>query len=586
MNDSATERRAMAAIQRTDLLARQNREDDALELLAEELRNFPDDPDLLAQRAWLLNRADRPAAALESARMALRTHPDHREALFQAAAAHLLNGDYAEAERALRRMLRETPENPMLHRQIARLLLIEHEDRAGGRTSSGAPPGQRRERAYAHVEKALTLDPQDPDSYQMAARVAWVFDQDYERALGYVERGLEIAPEDLTLLQLRSVVLERSLAPSSVTRAQDASVVESERILRIDPRDSFARQQLFGTFWMLRTSFVDAPLVGLAFMLFGVAGRFLDGHVGWLFFVVGFVLAAISTLFRVSWYSSGVAKMSPEFVRSVLRRTRFARVRTVLGRISWTAMIAFGLTMPFVRDAVVVRGSIAALGVAVLLALAASLLWHGSYIDASSRIAGANENTYARNGLAWEAKHRRQLRLRMIGRAALGLLAFFSLSVAPDLRDDARSTAFMALAAVVLPPLVGMISTGIAERRRVAALPEDNAVRITHRAPGLPRFVSTGIAAIVVMGLFFLNLTHLPVTPNEYDLVGCYRVSDDPCAAENRVEPATHEEGEDPLEDGSGDRLVIPTYEPIDLDSLDLSVFDPTTIVPTMVPAP
>ena len=130
-------------------------------------------------------------------------------------------------------------------------------------------------------------------------------------------------------------------------------VVEADRILRLDPGNSLARLRLFEIFWSYRTSLIDAPLIGLALILFNVGLMFVNEQV--IPFFPGLILAALSTAVRAVRYARVASKVNPGFKRSVVYGTPHTRLRIALSGISWTAMVLVGVSLPLVRDAVLLR---------------------------------------------------------------------------------------------------------------------------------------------------------------------------------------------------------------------------------------
>jgi tetratricopeptide (TPR) repeat protein len=565
-----------AALQRTELLGQQGREEDGLRLLAEALESSPENSDLLAQRAWLLNRLSRPEEAGESARAALRGDPDNWQGLFQLANSSLIQQDHAQAEQVLLHMLELRPEDPLPHQQLAMTLTAPFESRTRSQIARH-PDGKRsRDLAYAHSQRALELAPDDPDGYATAAHVIAVFSTDWDEALRYADQGLALAPEHLGLLQARAVVVEEQTANGTERggrrAAHAAGVAEADRILRLDPGNSISRQRLFEVMWIYRTSLVDVPLAVLAVLAFNTAIMFVNDAV--ILLLPGVILAAIMTAVQASRYRRIASRVNGAFRRSLVHHTRLARLRIALGALSWTVALLSGVALLFVRDAVQVRWLIVALGVGVLAALAASLLWHASYPEASQRAGGATNDWI---GIEYASRWRLRLLLRLLLRVLVAATAL-ALLIGEGFRTDALALAYMAFAATLLPPLVGLIATGLTERRRVQALPEGTAVRIGYRPPRVSRLVVTGVLALVAATVLVLNLTALPVLPNEYDEVGTYRSGSDSdgCQDEQVTEDGCEEDEPEVVRDADP---AIPTYEPFELPT-----FEPPPVVVTPVP--
>ena len=567
MSRVTEEQRFTAAVQRIQLLASRGREDDALEVLAEQLSISADNPQLLALRAWLLNRLNRTQAALESAQAALRIAPEHKLALDQTADAYLRQRDYDQAEQVLSRMLESWPDDADLHQRFASAIARSSEDRAITKVMGKAEHERRRVLAYAHFTNALRLAPDDPWSYHTAAHVVLVFGAHHAEALRYLDRGLALAPENVDLLHARSVALEGLTAASnqrgSLRASHIVAVTEADRILRLDPENSRARQRVFAYFWRYRTTLIDTPLIGLTLILFNATLMFVNGHVIPLF--PGLIVAALFTAFRVVRYRRIASKVSASFRRSVIYGTSRSRLRIVLSSIAWTAMLFAGASLLFVRDAVVLRW--------LIVALAASLIWYSSFDDASER-RGGRENTST--SFQYSAEHRRQLVVSLVLRGLLAGVAVVLL-IGPSFREDARSMMNMAFASTAIPPLSGLIVMGLSERRRAGALSEETALSVEHRAPRLASIIVAGGLASIVTAVLVLNLVRLPVLPNEYDMIGLYTAP-----AVNGIPECGFEQSGCDEQQPEIPGPNIPTYEPPDLDFIDLDKYNPTVeIEPT-----
>ncbi|QIK63765.1 tetratricopeptide repeat protein [Leucobacter viscericola] len=570
--DMQEQRAVESALQRTELLAYQDRSGEALELLDGVLAAYPRDSDLLAQRSWLLNRLDRIDAALEAANEALSIDPYNKQALLQTSNVQLRKREYDQAEQTLLDMLQMWPEDPQFHGLYALAIARQYDSPAKAKRSDKQKRLQHRKLAFAHFEKALELAPEDPDGYEVAARVVFIFSEYRAWALDYADRGLALAPEHLGLIQIRSVILEALSAASTKRSARRESQVvavrESNRILRLNPGNTSARLRLFHLFSYHRRSLLETPLVGMSLILLNIV-IILNGDQMMLFFP-GLLAAIVWTVLRIVRYRRVASQIDRGFTRAVVRGTPFAALRIVLSVIAWGVMAVTGAMLPFVRDAVLMRWMIVALGVGVLAQLAALLIWQIGYPAASQRFGGATGNA---DSLAHSARFRLQMLIHVVLRVLLGATVAVVFLTSKQ-REDATAVLGLAFAAMLLWPLVGMIAASLAERRRFAALPANSAVRDEHRAPRVSGLIWSGIAAAVVVAMLSLNLASLPVLPNKYDAVGSYRLPAAPSDSECRDQAAGHPGCPGQETKKPDPKPTYPTYTPLDIDSLKNSVID------------
>ncbi|MFT4214929.1 MAG: tetratricopeptide repeat protein [Microbacterium sp.] len=182
MND-ADAQRVGAVMQRSDLLALQNREEEAIALLDEALVDDPENPRLLTQRGRLLHLMGHDQAAIDTLTRSLAQAPDDLRTLHFLSTAHRAVGHLDEAEAANQRCLDGIPHNPTFHLQRAQILTLR-----ARRARRGAATKMLRKEAFRHVERALESVPDDANTYGWAAQIARELGRLTEAKL-YVERG-------------------------------------------------------------------------------------------------------------------------------------------------------------------------------------------------------------------------------------------------------------------------------------------------------------------------------------------------------------------------------------------------------------
>lgn len=163
-------------------------------------------------RTTALRGLDRLHLAADAARTGLELDPDNIALLDSLALAELGRDGLAEAERALARALESAPQLPGLHAHMALTLA------KAGRTGE----------AWAHVDRALELAPDDVQALRACAQVAYAVHEDPEAVRAYVAEVLRVAPND----QIAHAILGWLSAREKDYRRSSAELAEA---MRIDP---------------------------------------------------------------------------------------------------------------------------------------------------------------------------------------------------------------------------------------------------------------------------------------------------------------------------------------------------------------
>jgi tetratricopeptide (TPR) repeat protein len=82
--------------------------------------------------------------------------------------------------------------------------------------------------AFASVNKAMELDPNDPEAHRIMGAVKLMFEGDMEKALFHHEKAIEICPSDTYHIARYAILLCYLGEP-------DKGLKEIERAIRIDP---------------------------------------------------------------------------------------------------------------------------------------------------------------------------------------------------------------------------------------------------------------------------------------------------------------------------------------------------------------
>lgn len=517
MSDGPLEQAARSAMQRAELLVASDRETEALALLGEALRHTPEHPQLLSNYSWVLNRLNRPAEALEYADRALSFAPELLQGQFQRAYAEYGLGESALAEDSALRGLELDPEHVEFHLLYARL--------TASAPGKGRQKKARRALTVSHLDTALELSPENPDTLCRAAEVTRMLGNT-DLANHYVSQGLALAPEHVQLLTLRASLVTETVQTGGrydIITQPTVALAEANKLLQLDPQHVGARRTLFSGLWYERILFTDGPLTMITVLAlsYGVTYQ-RDGHLWSPWMGAGLVL-----LFSAIRLAKGKIISSPVnqgFIRSIAQETRFAITRRVLVMTAWCVVVIGALCQLFVRDAVIVRWLIVALSLGTLASLVAALLLHAAHTDAARRLGGYGDDV---NSLVRLAGERRLMRSHLWFRL-LGLLgvAIGSLAIAQG-RKDSVAVAFVAIAGLILSLTVGLLITQHFERSLRAELaPGTVVLKETYRAPSWIGIAMLGAVSIGAIAILATNLGRVPMLPNEYDAIGHYEVAE------------------------------------------------------------
>ena len=212
---------------RCSMLNATGRAREALELLQEQAPRFTDDPWLhLALCRQYLGMGD-PQAGESEARQALARVPGGMLPLILLAVALQNQGRSGEAQEVLARLPAEAVDDAGVQHMAGAIYLA-----AGGREQNIL--------AWERVQRALELDPQDPDNYELAVRAAVAINA-FDLGRRYLRDGLALDPGH------RGLILASSLLPESRQNPDRTELVTS--LLAVNPLDAAAladlRQQFF-----------------------------------------------------------------------------------------------------------------------------------------------------------------------------------------------------------------------------------------------------------------------------------------------------------------------------------------------------
>lgn len=504
-------------MQRAELLVAGDRETEALALLGEALRHTPEHPQLLSNYSWVLNRLNRSAEALEYADRALSFAPELLQAQFQRTYAEYGLGETDLAEASALRGLELDPEHVEFHLLYARLL--------ASRLGKGHQKKARRALAVSHLDTALELSPESPDTFYRAAEVIRMLGST-DLASHYVSQGLALAPEHVQLLTLRAGLVTETVQTGGrydITTQPTVALAEANKLLQLDPQHVGARRTLFSGLWYERMLFTDGPLTMITMLALSYAAVFQSNGELWSPWP-GVVIVLLFSGIRLAKGKIISSPANRGFVRALTRETRFATSRRWLTVGAWSTLALATACSAFVRDAVLVRWIIVALAVAALASLAATLLLHAAYAEAAKRIGGYSSDL---NSLVRLAGERSLLRSHLWFRL-LGLLGVTigSLVVAQG-REDGVAVAFVAIAGLILSLAAGLLMTRHFERSLRAELPTGTVVlKETYRAPSWVGVAASAAVGLATVAILATNLVRVPVLPNEYDAIGQYEVAE------------------------------------------------------------
>ena len=514
-------------MQRADLLVSQDREEEALALLGEALQGDPEHVRLLTHYAWVLIRLDRYTEALQFTEQVLSLSPDHSPAEFQRAQALHGLGEIAGAEEAALRGLEQEPEDVSFHLLYARLLATK--------LGRGKQKKVRRALALSHIDTALELDPENPQTFLRAAQVMRLL-KNNDLAGHYIAQGLALAPEHMGLLTERASLAIETVETGGrhdLTTRPTFEMAEANKLLQLDPQHVGARRTMFGGLWYELARFTEGPLALIAVLALSYGGTFVadgDVRVAWPFALVVAIYGGI----RIAKASIVSSPASKGVVRALTHETRFAGLRRWLTAFAWCVLAGGTIGLLFVRDSVAIRWIIVALAVAAFASFCASVLTHLAYADAARRFGAFDSDT---NSLVRLADERSLLRAQGWFRV-IGLVGFWVASFAvANAREDAPSVAFIAVGALLLLLPIAIFALRRFERELRGGLPETTDVlKETYRTPGVLGLAFAGLVGIAAIAILATNIARVPVLPNEYDAIGKYEAheratTDDDCPA-------------------------------------------------------
>jgi len=554
-----------ATLQRSDLLAAQERNDEALALVDEALAQLPDDVALLQQRGWVLMRLGRHTDAVQSLRTALAMAPDAVWAQHLLAVALTALGDLPAASEAIANCLAVQPDVPEHHLQQA-LILAKTRGLRGRR--------QRADQAVEHLRTAIALDPERAASYGRAASVYNLLQRSAE-AIEHVEKGLALAPDDVSLIAAHA-----DYTAPKVTHKYDYvtgpahQVASASRVLANAPQHLSARRALFDALWVRRILALDTPLVVAPIVTFAIGMSFATAGENTMPLLLMLLIAA-AVIAGGRWaVSRAITKHASEsYRRTLLHDLPHSALKRWLTRASWALLGATSVVLLFVRDPIIIRWAIVAVGLSVLLALAASLTQHLTFPTVARRLAAISDDAHALAHLAW---HRAVLRDRVTLRVFAALfLAAFTQAVKTG-REDAAPVLLLAAAALLLSPLVGLIVVRRVERDLRNHLAGTVDLPPKYRKPGI-----VGLSLILIAGMLCIvqlvaSTASLPVLPNEHDADGAYELtwsppdsekSDDACSGRPATRAACILRKQQERQEKLKDR-PIPKITPIEIPTM------------------
>ena len=222
---------------RCSMLNATGRAREALELLQEQAPRFTDDPwiHLALCRQYL--GMDDPQAAEPEARQALALVPGGMLPLILLAVALQNQGRSGEAQEALARLPAEAVDDAAVQHMAGAIYLA-----AGGHDQNIL--------AWERVQRALELDPQDPDNYELAVRAAVAINA-FDLGRRYLRDGLALDPGH------RGLILASSLLPESRENPDRTELVTS--LLAVNPLDDRALADLRSQFFRRLISLAFVP---------------------------------------------------------------------------------------------------------------------------------------------------------------------------------------------------------------------------------------------------------------------------------------------------------------------------------------
>src|SRR5690606_39224374 len=134
----------------------------------------------------------------------------------------------------------------------------------------------RRALAVSHLDTALELSPESPDTLYRVAEVTRMLGNT-DLASHYVSQGLALAPEHMQLLTLRASLVTETVQTggrNDVTTQPTVAMAEANKLLQLDPQHVGARRTLFSGLWHEQMLFTDGPLAMIAMLALSYAAVF------------------------------------------------------------------------------------------------------------------------------------------------------------------------------------------------------------------------------------------------------------------------------------------------------------------------
>lgn len=273
---------------RCAMLNATGRPHEALELLQDQAAHYREDPWLHLALCRQYSQTDDHRAAEASARDALALAPGAGAPLILLALALQNQGRSAEAQQALADLPAESVDDAAIQHLAAAIYLAD-----GGRDQVV--------KAWERVQRALELDPQDPDNYELAVRAAVAINA-FDLGRQYLQDGLALDPGH------RGLILASALLPESRQSPDRTELVGS--LLAVNPLDGQALADLRSQFFRRLVSVAFVPW--LQVLGFGLLMRLLGepAAAGGAAVLLAAVLLAVTvgrTLKHVRRFPSGYA---------------------------------------------------------------------------------------------------------------------------------------------------------------------------------------------------------------------------------------------------------------------------------------
>ncbi|MCQ1956204.1 hypothetical protein NNX39_06750 [Arthrobacter sp. zg-Y826] len=263
---------------RVEVLASSGRKADALALLQEQAPHHLDEPWLHADLAQLYVSLERYAEGEQAARQSLSLDPEGREALLLLAIAQQELERLAEARDTAATAVALYPDDAVAHR-IAAAVYVGSDDEAD------------RKQGWAHIQRALELNPHDPEQYVVAVYANTAVSGPVALSRRFLEKGLSLDPGNRQLI-LASAALQES--PAGI---DPAALVSS--LLAVNPQDREALDSLRGEFFRRLTSLAFIPW--LQVLVFGFLATSLanQGNTAFVALVLVVLFGAVAFVQRL-----------------------------------------------------------------------------------------------------------------------------------------------------------------------------------------------------------------------------------------------------------------------------------------------